>query len=70
MYSKDHHIGSFVCFAPASDQAKTEFVCLAVIDEPQKEGHYGSQTAGPVVQDVLNFALKHTRVRPDQQVQP
>ena len=66
VYSKDNHIGSFVCFAPASDQAETEFVCLAVIDDPQENGHYGSQTAGPIVQDVLGFALEHVHSKADQ----
>ncbi len=68
VYSKDNHIGSFICFAPASDQAKTEFVCLAVIDDPQENGHYGSQTAGPIVNEVMSFALEYARVASDKGV--
>ncbi|NRA37929.1 MAG: penicillin-binding protein 2 [Planctomycetes bacterium] len=64
-YSKDIHIGSFVCFAPASDIAKAEFVCLVVIDNPTENGHYGSQTAAPAVHEVMQFALEHARIKSD-----
>jgi cell division protein FtsI (penicillin-binding protein 3) len=56
-YAKDRHIGSFVGWAPAGDRLPAEYLCLVVVDDPQREGHYGSQTAAPVVQRVLQFAL-------------
>lgn len=64
-YSKDEHIASFVCFAPASDIAKAEFVCLVVIDNPTENGYYGSQAAGPAVQEMLQFALERENIRSD-----
>lgn len=66
VYSEDNHIGSFVCFAPASPDVRTEFVCLAVIDDPQQNGHYGSKTAGPLVQKVMDYALTYADIKPDK----
>ncbi|MHC5067043.1 MAG: peptidoglycan D,D-transpeptidase FtsI family protein [Planctomycetota bacterium] len=56
-YAKDRHIGSFVAWAPAEADTRAEYLCLVVVDDPRKAGHYGSQTAAPVVQQVLQFAL-------------
>ena len=56
-YADDRHIGSFVCWTPAEPNQAAEFVALVVIDDPKKNGHYGSQTAAPVVQRVLQFAM-------------
>jgi len=67
-YSKSNHIGSFVCWAPAHPAAPPEFLVLVVIDDPSKGGHYGSETAAPVVQRVLQFALERQRVPYDQPI--
>ena len=64
-YSKEHHVGSFVCYAPADANRRTELVALVVIDDNTKGGHYGGETAGPVVQRVLQFALEHLKVPKD-----
>ena len=64
-YQSEEHVGSFVGWAPASLQRRTEFLALAVVDEPQKNGHYGGQTAGPIVQDILQYALESYNVVPD-----
>ncbi len=61
-YSNEHHVGSFVCWAPADPQNPPALLALVVIDDPSKNGHYGSETAGPVVQQVLQFSLEHLRV--------
>jgi len=57
-YSDEHHIGSFVSWAPAERSQPAELLCLVVIDDPQQNGHYGSQTAAPVVQRVLQFGME------------
>ena len=64
-YSKSNHVGSFVCWAPVSPGRKPEFLALVVIDDPSQGGHYGSETAAPVVQRVLQYALEQQRVLPD-----
>ena len=61
-YSSSHHIGSFVAWAPADPDREPELLCLVVIDEPQANGYYGSQTAAPVVQQVLQEGLERLGV--------
>jgi cell division protein FtsI (penicillin-binding protein 3) len=61
-YSRENHVGSFVCWAPAERGAPAEALAMIVIDDPQQNGHYGSQTAAPVVQRVLQFTLEHLEV--------
>ena len=56
-YADDRHIGSFVCWAPADPERLPELVALVVIDDPQENGHYGSQTGGPVVQACSQYGL-------------
>lgn len=56
-YADDRHIGSFVGWGPAGELRPAEYLCLVTIDDPRRDGHYGSQTAAPVVQRVLQFAL-------------
>lgn len=67
-YSKERHIGSFVCWAPANPDRPSEFLALVVVDDPSKGGHYGSETAAPVVQKVLQYALEHSGVTMDAPV--
>lgn len=69
-YRDDRHIGSFVGWAPASIERPAEFLALAVMDDPQENGYYGSQTGGPVVQEVLQFALEYAGVQPDRGDKP
>ncbi|MFW5844812.1 MAG: peptidoglycan D,D-transpeptidase FtsI family protein [Planctomycetota bacterium] len=68
-YADDRHIGSFVAWAPASRSHRAELLVLCVIDDPQRNGHYGSQTAAPVVQELLQYGLDEVyRVPPDRAV--
>lgn len=67
-YADDRHIGSFVCWAPASSARQAELLALVVIDDPRQGGHYGSETAAPVVQRVLQFALERLEIQPDAPV--
>jgi len=61
-YSDQHHIGSFVCWAPAEPGVQPELLCLVAIDDPRENGHYGSETAAPVVQKVLQASLEYLGV--------
>ncbi len=61
-YSKENHVGSFVCWAPAQADRRAELCALVVIDDPSRGGHYGSETAAPVVQAVLQESLDYLRV--------
>ncbi len=64
-YSKDRHIGSFVGWAPANPERQSEYLALVVVDDPTKAGKYGGETAGPVVQKVLQYALERSGVVSD-----
>ncbi len=61
-YSDEHHVGSFVCWAPAEVGKRPELLALVVIDDASKNGHYGAETAAPVVQRVLQAGLEHLKV--------
>ncbi|HYE04369.1 MAG TPA: penicillin-binding protein 2 [Planctomycetota bacterium] len=67
-YSKSNHIGSFVCWAPAEPGTDPELLALVTIDDPRQGGHYGSETAAPVVQAVLQGALEHLGVPKRQEL--
>ncbi len=64
-YSNEHHVGSFICWAPADPTKRPELLALVVIDDSSKNGHYGAETAGPVVQRVMQFSLEHMKVPKD-----
>lgn len=61
-YSEEHHVGSFVCWAPAEVGKRAELLALVVIDDASKNGHYGATTAAPVVQRVLQSGLEYLKV--------
>lgn len=58
-YSKEHHVGSFVSWAPAEPGVRAELLCLVVTDDPSEGSHYGSTCAGPVVRNVLQYSLEN-----------
>ncbi len=57
-YSHDHSVGSFICWAPATRGISPQLLCLVVIDDPSKGGHYGADNAAPTVQRILLQALE------------
>jgi cell division protein FtsI/penicillin-binding protein 2 len=57
-YSRQHHIGSFVGFAPAEDPRLSMIV---VIDDPQGV-YYGGDVAAPVFRDIAVQVLRRLRV--------
>jgi len=65
-YSATENVGSFVCWAPASPTRQPELLAMVVIDDPTANGHYGSETAAPVVQKVLQFSLDYLHVPKDK----
>jgi cell division protein FtsI/penicillin-binding protein 2 len=65
-YSSTNNVGSFVCWAPASAQRQPELLAMVVIDDPSANGRFGSETAAPVVQKVLQAALTHLRIPKDK----
>jgi len=62
-YEKDHHIGSFVGMAPASDP---QIVISVLINDPQNGQYYGGLVAAPVFAKVMSGALRILNISPDQ----
>ena len=69
VYSKDHHISSFLGFAPARNP---RFVLLVSIDDPEKKfipgvgkQQLGGVCAAPVFREIASKALQYLGVDPD-----
>jgi cell division protein FtsI (penicillin-binding protein 3) len=69
IYSKDHHISSFVGFAPAD---APRFVLLVSIDDPEKKfvpgigkQQMGGVSAAPVFREIAAKTLQYLGVAPD-----
>lgn len=69
IYSKDHHISSFLGFAPAG---KPRFVLLVSIDDPEKKvipgvgkQQLGGVSAAPVFREIAARSLEYLGVDPD-----
>jgi cell division protein FtsI (penicillin-binding protein 3) len=69
LYSKDHHISSFVGFAPAENP---RFVLIVSIDDPEKKfvpglgkQQMGGISAAPVFKEIAAQALQYLGVTPD-----
>ena len=69
VYSKDHHVSSFLGFAPADHP---RFVLLVSIDDPEKKfipgvgkHQLGGICAAPVFREIATSALQYLGVSPD-----
>jgi cell division protein FtsI (penicillin-binding protein 3) len=69
VYSKDHHVSSFLGFAPAKNP---RFVLLVSIDDPEKKfvpgvgkQQLGGICAAPVFREIATRALQYLGVAPD-----
>ena len=69
LYSKDHHVSSFVGFAPATNP---RFVLLVSIDDPEKKfvpgigkQQFGGVSAAPIFREIATAALQYLGVEPD-----
>ena len=69
VYSKDHHISSFLGFAPAENP---RFVLLVSIDDPEKKfipgvgrQQLGGVCAAPVFREIASRSLQYLGVDPD-----
>ena len=62
--STDKHIGSFIGFAPVDDP---KIAVLVIVEEADVAVDYGSVTAAPYAQDILEQALKYMDIAPETQ---
>jgi len=62
-YEERRYLASFVGIAPVSDP---RLVVAVIINEPSKNGYYGSQVAGPLFAKVMGSALRVLDIPPDR----
>lgn len=60
--SSDTHIGSFIGFAPVDDP---KIVVLVIVEEADVAVDYGSVTAAPYAQDILEQTLMYMGIAPE-----
>ena len=60
-YAPGKYFSSFIGFFPADDP---ELCISVVIDEP-RNGHYGGQTAAPIFHEIAERAARYLNLRPD-----
>src|SRR5262249_27231315 len=61
-YGSNKYFSSFIGFLPADHPE----VCVSVfIDQPEKKGYYGADTAAPVFQRIAARAAVQMGIRPD-----
>jgi cell division protein FtsI/penicillin-binding protein 2 len=60
-YSSDKFFASFVGFFPADDPE----LCISIVMDEPKDGHYGGQVAGPLFKEVAERAANYLNLRPD-----
>ena len=63
-YSHDHHVASFIGFAPAEDPA---FVALVMVDDPKTAPRkdYGAQVSAPVFATIAKEVAQIMNIPPD-----
>lgn len=62
-YEKDHHVATFVGFAPVSHP---RLVVAVVINDPTKGSYYGGRIAAPLFSKVMASSLRILDVAPDE----
>jgi cell division protein FtsI/penicillin-binding protein 2 len=61
VYVPGKYITSFIGFFPADDPE----LCISIIMDEPKQGHYGGAIAGPVFKQVAEQAANYLNIRPD-----
>jgi cell division protein FtsI/penicillin-binding protein 2 len=64
-YATDKFIASFIGFFPADNPQ----VCISIVMDEPKDGHYGGQVCAPVFRDVAEGCASYLNVPPDTHLQ-
>jgi cell division protein FtsI (penicillin-binding protein 3) len=62
----DRFYSSFIGFFPADDPQ----ICISVVLDDPKDGHYGGDTAGPIFHAIAERAAKYLNLKPDIAPEP
>lgn len=60
-YVRGKYFSSFIGFFPADDPE----LCISVVMDEPKNGHYGGMTAAPVFKNIAERAARYLNIRPD-----
>lgn len=60
-YAPGKYIASFIGFFPADDPQ----ICISVVMNEPKDGHYGGQVCGPVFRDIAERCASYLNIPPD-----
>jgi cell division protein FtsI/penicillin-binding protein 2 len=66
VYAPGKYFSSFIGFFPADNPQ----LCISVVMDEPKQGHYGGQTAAPVFKDIALRAANYLNITPDVETTP
>jgi cell division protein FtsI/penicillin-binding protein 2 len=61
-YAKDKFVASFIGFFPADNPQ----ICISIVMDDPKEGHFGGQVCGPVFREVAERCASYLNIPADQ----
>jgi len=62
-YAPGKYITSFIGFFPADDPE----LCISVVLDEPKNGHYGGQVSAPIFKSIATQAASYLKIRPDRE---
>jgi cell division protein FtsI/penicillin-binding protein 2 len=65
-YARGKYFSSFIGFFPADNPE----ICISIVIDEPKNGHYGGQTAAPFFKEMADRAANYLNLKPDIEVQP
>ena len=65
-YAPLKYFSSFIGFFPADNPE----ICISIVLDEPKNGHYGGQTAAPFFKEMADRAANYLNLKPDIEVQP
>lgn len=65
-YASGKYFSSFIGFFPADNPE----ICISIVIDEPKNGHYGGQTAAPFFKEMADRAANYLNLKPDIEVQP
>ena len=64
-YAVGKYVASFIGFFPADDPE----LCISVVLDEPKNGHYGGQIAAPIFRSIAEQAATYLKIKPDRESQ-
>ena len=65
-YAEHKFIATFIGFFPADNPQ----LCISIVMDDPKDGHYGGQVCGPVFKDIAERCASYLNIPPDRDLAP